>query len=199
MVIPRGWWDLADADDYYPCDLPEDWRLSYFANDFRATLLPAAFWITTNPLTASQWDDDLSSGFRFVAEQVPAQPREDSAQQLAPAALVQLLGSKLDGWIESMEGIESMERPASGVATGPDGHRCLRYHPLRSDEEITTGHHGYGLVAPAELHHDLRRAKDWLNRATELRERAPSLVILERPTSTTLTAWQELLDLLGFG
>lgn len=193
MVTPRGWWDLADADHYYPCDLPEDWRLSYFANDFRATLLPAATWTTTDPLTIAQWYDDLSSGFRVVAEQVPAQPREDSPPPLAPAALMQLLGSTLDGWLESMA------RPASGVATEPTAKRCLRYKPLRTEQQITTDHHGYGLVASAELHRDLRRAKDWLNRTTELQERAPSVVILERPTSTTLTAWHELLDLLGLG
>lgn len=41
-VSARGWWDLADRATFYPDDLPEDWQLSYFANCFRTTLLPAS-------------------------------------------------------------------------------------------------------------------------------------------------------------
>ncbi len=193
MVTPRGWWDLADSDLFYPCDLPEDWRLSYFANCFRATLLPAAIWTTTDELTVKQWHDDVPAGFRFAAERTSTQPQEDGAQQRAPAALMQRLELKLDGWLDPLDG------SASRTTAGSDTNRYLRYERPRSELQVTTDQHRYGLVAPAELHGDLRRAKDWLNRTSELQARAPTLVILERPTSNALTAWQELLELLGLG
>ncbi len=193
MVTPRGWLDLADAEHFYPDDLPDDWRLSYFANEFRASLLPAAIWTASDPLTISQWYEDVAPGFRFAAELAPTQPNKDTAQRLTPAALLDLLGSKLDGWLESRE------RPAPRITPRPNLDRWLHYQQLQTEQPLVTGQHCYALLVPTELHPDLRRAKDWLNRTTELQERAPSLVILERPTSNTLTAWQELLDLLGLG
>ncbi|MBK5941629.1 hypothetical protein CCR96_20735 [Halochromatium roseum] len=201
MVTCRGWWDLADSAFFYPEDLPHDWRLSYFANSFRAALLPAVFWTDADPQTAAQWYDDVPPGFRFAAEQSPtvSQETQDRHHQLKPAQLEQRLGAKLDAWIEPID------EPASTVIstiTGSDANRCLRYQrrqtAQRSNPDPDRSYPScYGLIAPAELHRDLRGARDWLRKMAEQQGQAPSLIIMARPSSTDLSAWQELLDLLG--
>ncbi len=39
-VGARGW----ACQDYYPEDLPEDWQLDYYSNDFSALLVPQSQW-----------------------------------------------------------------------------------------------------------------------------------------------------------
>ncbi|MCF7994218.1 MAG: hypothetical protein K9L88_05205 [Chromatiaceae bacterium] len=203
MVTCRGWWDLADSDLFYPEDLPQDWRLSYFANSFRAALLPAALWTDADPQTAAQWYDDVPPGFRFAAEQslTPSQATQARRHPLVPAELEQRLGAKLDAWIEPID--ESASTTLSTI-TGSDANRRLRYQRRPTDQRGETDPERscpscYGLIAPAELHRDLRRARDWLRKMAEQQGQAPSLIIMARPSSTDLSAWQELLDLLGLG
>lgn len=190
MVTSRGWWDLADSDLFYPDDLPKDWQLSYFANSFRAALLPAEFWASAAPETVTQWHDDVPPGFRFAAERAGPLP-PGNVQQLTPTALIQLLGPRLDGWLEP---IANASAGAGATATT----RCLRYeHPTNQASNVQRS--AYGLLASTELLSDLRRAKDWLNRTTDGQGQAPKLIVLTRPSSSQLTAWQELLELLGLG
>jgi hypothetical protein len=207
MVTSRGWWDLADHDRFYPEDLPQDWRLSYFANSFRAAWLPAGLWTGADPQTVKQWHDDVPPGFHFAAEQPfglrqdNGQPLQDNHQQLAPALLEQLLGAKLEAWVEPVD------RPAArtiSANTGTDANRPLHYQRPQSEQRSDTAPdcsspECYGLIAPAELHRDLRQARHWLRKMTEHQGRAPSLVILARPSSNDLSAWQALIELLGLG
>lgn len=191
-VTSRGWWDLADADQFYPDDLPQDWRLSYFANSFRAAMLPAELWARADPQTVTRWRDDVPAGFRFVAER-PAMLPPSSAQRLTPAIVTQLLGPTLGGWLEPIA-----DTPTSAPASNVD--RYLRYeraHEFPTEQRSTAALPAYGLFAAGELLSDFRRAKDRLSRATELQGRAPSLIILARPSSSQLTGWQELVELLG--
>lgn len=195
MVTSRGWWDLADHDQFYPDDLPEDWQLSYFANQFRATLLPAETWTNAKPTRVAQWQDDVPAGFRFVAEQPTAPPAADTRQGLQPEGLTQGLGSLLAGWLEPIDAPTSRSRAAALMGFKPS--RCLGYqrlHPLQDDAACP---HEYALMAPTELHRDLRHAKDWLRKMTEHQGQAPRLIILARPSSNDLMRWQTLLELLG--
>ncbi len=49
---------------FYPDDLPEDWRLSYYANEFSGVLLPQDKWCNDNA-DFEQWLEDVPEGFRF--------------------------------------------------------------------------------------------------------------------------------------
>lgn len=193
MVTPRGWWDLADADLFYPDDLPADWRLSYFANCFRTTLLPAAVWTASQAQTAEQWNDDVPSGFRFAAERALMSPVKPGAHQLDESALTRVLGSKLDGWLDAQTD------PASAPTISGGADHSLRYQLRQTEQALMTDEQRYAVVVPSKLYRDLRGARDWLNRMVELQGRSPNLIILERPTSATLANWQDLLELLGLG
>ncbi len=58
-------WDHACwQEDFYPGDLPVDWRLSYYANAFSAVLVPEVRW-RAEGVDFEQWAEDVPDGFRF--------------------------------------------------------------------------------------------------------------------------------------
>ncbi|PLY14828.1 MAG: hypothetical protein C0631_09960 [Sedimenticola sp.] len=69
FVIGALGWDHAGWQGrYYPDDLPEEWRLSYYANDFAAVLLPWLFWADASQQRLAAWLDDVHARFRFFLE-----------------------------------------------------------------------------------------------------------------------------------
>ena len=69
-----GWKHSAWQVDFYPDDLPEDWHLGYYANEFPVVYVPASDWIEEQDL--SGWVDDVSETFRFILE-LPASCLKD--------------------------------------------------------------------------------------------------------------------------
>lgn len=62
-----GWAPVDWDEQYYPGDLPEGWRATYYANTFRTVLLPQAVWQTPGDGLAATLDD-LPEGFKCVFE-----------------------------------------------------------------------------------------------------------------------------------
>ena len=67
-VAARGWRHPAWRDDYYPEDLPEDWQLSYYSNEFRAVVVPADYWPTVDEAEIERWLEDTGEEFQFFLE-----------------------------------------------------------------------------------------------------------------------------------
>ena len=67
-VGARGWQHPGWRDNYYPDDLPEDWRLDFYANEFRQVLLPFEAWSAIGPDEVGEWIDATDTGFRFFVE-----------------------------------------------------------------------------------------------------------------------------------
>ena len=65
--VPLGWDHAAWADRYYPEDLPADWRLSYFANEFLGVALEPDIWIGVPNRVVSGWAQNLPERFRFYS------------------------------------------------------------------------------------------------------------------------------------
>jgi hypothetical protein len=195
MVTCRGWWDLADQALFYPDDLPEEWRLGYFANLFRATLLPADAWLRANPQQVQQWRDDVRASFRFVAERPPATTPAGITDPLSPSSLIAGLGAQLNGWIAPIP------PPPATTETRAAVDPCLAYDQQHAgtDRSPAGSRPAYAVVAPAELHRNLRASRSWLDQLNREQGRPPSLVILRQPRSSDLNAWQDLLELLGLG
>lgn len=53
-------WD----ESYYPPDIPEDWKLAFYANDFTAILLPEYVWRKADQDEMEDWLEDIDEGFR---------------------------------------------------------------------------------------------------------------------------------------
>lgn len=91
-VAAYGWAHPDWADSFYPEDLPEDWQLSFYSNEFRAVLVPASAWSAEDSLEIERWAEDVGEDFVFYLEVVSLQT--DWAK-LAEA--VKPLGEQLGG------------------------------------------------------------------------------------------------------
>lgn len=68
-------WDLPGwVGSYYPPDLPTDWRLTYYANDFSLVLVPQGRWVGAGPERGRAWRNEVSERFRFYLELSDLQP-----------------------------------------------------------------------------------------------------------------------------
>ena len=177
-VVPQGWWALADADSFYPDDLPREWQLTYFANVFPAVLVPGPLWQQRSESELADWHADVHAGFRFYLELTSG--TDDRARSRATAAL----GPALIAFVaEAPEprGAEQVADQARALIAPHTGHRI-----------------GASRHCPCHLNDNLRDARGWLDAQTEPPRPEPlRLVILDRPRSTELEAWQNLLLLLG--
>ncbi len=67
LIGACGWFHAGWLDDYYPHDLPADWRLSYYANEFPVVLVAEAEWCLPE-VNAAHWCEETEASFRFVLE-----------------------------------------------------------------------------------------------------------------------------------
>ena len=67
-----GWEHPAWCSHFYPEDMPDDWRLSYYNTQFQAVYLPAAVWQAASETSWVQWLNDTQEGFLFVLEAAQA-------------------------------------------------------------------------------------------------------------------------------
>ena len=131
LVGSCGWQQLQGSGDFYPEDLPEDWQLSYYANEFPSVLVPAASW-QAESAELEDWCDEVHEGFRFYLqrdvkasadiEKISAQAKQQLGLQFAGfvdiegeldsgvkldkpsnVALVKVKSNNLRGWREWLE------------------------------------------------------------------------------------------------
>lgn len=65
-----GWSPANWSQVFYPDDLPPDWRLAYYANEFKRVLLPASGWVSPVAQAAS-WVAEVGQDFSFYLELTP--------------------------------------------------------------------------------------------------------------------------------
>jgi len=53
-------------NDFYSEELPEEWQLGFYSNEFPVVYVPAARWINNDDLP--EWNDEVSDTFRFILE-----------------------------------------------------------------------------------------------------------------------------------
>jgi hypothetical protein len=64
----RGWEHAGWSGSYYPPDLPPEWRLAYYANEFRTVLVPAERLACAAPAELAAWRGAVREEFRFFLE-----------------------------------------------------------------------------------------------------------------------------------
>ena len=67
MIGTRGW-NPAPGGDFYPPELPDDWRFCFYSNNLRSVLVPQAIWDSAQRTDVAQWLEDSDPAFRFVME-----------------------------------------------------------------------------------------------------------------------------------
>jgi hypothetical protein len=185
-VIARDW-DRPDwRGPFYPDDLPEDWRLTYFANGFESVLVPAARWRSVQPARLAQWAKDVPARFRFYLElDGGLAPGTARAMELNQAAAA--LGDRYAGRVERPP------PPAPGgpvIGSGTDLEGWLAAY----DGE------GHALLArgiPQAITADLQAAVAWLRSlAAEVGPKS-ALAVLDEGPPQALTRWCQLVLLAG--
>lgn len=67
LIGTCGWQHAAWSGSFYPDDLPEDWQLGYYGNEFRVVLVPRACREAGGELVA-QWLEDCGDHLQFICE-----------------------------------------------------------------------------------------------------------------------------------
>ena len=94
-----GWKHKAWLNDFYSEDLPEEWQLGFYSNEFPVVYVPAGDWVEAKYSDAedlSEWEDDVSEGFRFILE-IPAEVFGDETRFLAAVENIKSLGESCLG------------------------------------------------------------------------------------------------------
>ncbi len=90
-----GWQEPAWSA-FYPEEMPSDWRLDYYSNEFTGLVVPAIEWARTSIDVAAEWLATVPAGFRFYWEIADA----DGASRLLELARQQKgADSHLGGWV----------------------------------------------------------------------------------------------------
>ena len=120
LVGAYGWRHEHWLDNFYPDDLPEDWQLGFYANEFPAILVPAEE-CTAESYDPLDWLDEVDESFRFFIE-LP-----DSAEQETIRDKSEVLGAQLAGFFyQDREGAQEAIQERSGIAVIELGSRSMR-------------------------------------------------------------------------
>ncbi len=92
LIGACGWDHSGWQDTFYPADLPADWRLGYYANEFPLVLIRAEAW-QGEMAAADVWLESSDDSFRFVCE-IPLEATDDIPRW---QARVSPLGDRLAG------------------------------------------------------------------------------------------------------
>ncbi|WP_296808978.1 hypothetical protein [Thiocapsa sp.] len=182
-ILPvRTGWDPSPGDaDFYPDDLPEDWRLTYFANALEAVALDTDVWGRADAGRIAQWSRDVPASFAFylhVGKRGMAEPGCAEAQRL--------LGEHFGGWTL---------RPDQGG----EGDLPETVHVLLGSVSAAAESHASALACevPAGLDNDLRAARGWLEELAAAARGRPALALMGRARFEDVQRWQSLVELLG--
>jgi len=85
-----GWRHKHWLTSFYPDDLPEDWQLTFYSNEFNAVMVPSVYWsehsIVNTIVDCEQWLDSVHDNFDFYvqcqAEMFDVLPAEEILDQL---------------------------------------------------------------------------------------------------------------------
>jgi uncharacterized protein YecE (DUF72 family) len=68
LIGAKGWDHDEWENTFYPGDLPKDWRLTYYANEFRTVLVPLDTWFAATQDEISRWFEETDEEFIFFFE-----------------------------------------------------------------------------------------------------------------------------------
>ena len=116
LIGTRGW-NHASGGDFYPAELPDDWRFCYYSNNLRSVLVPQEAWDSVSRVEVAQWLEDSDPAFRFVIE-LPATLGSPLTQDKCEQVLAQFLET-LEPVAPRMAGL--LLRIAADAEVRPDG------------------------------------------------------------------------------
>lgn len=106
------WRDPAWTGPFYPADMPQEWRLTYYASQFNCVFLEANIWRNDVLSGLDQWCDDVHSQFVFLLE--------DGENSTPPEALAQkaIMVGSLDPRILWFDRNSDLKQLAAQIRSG---------------------------------------------------------------------------------
>ena len=205
-VASRGWNHTEWVGVFYPDDLPEEWRLTYYANEFSAVLIPAGEWLAADAESCADWADDVAESFRFYLEL----PEEMDAGEILDRlkACCVLLGDNLGGvlvWREcSQEAQADLHRQLGNITMLFQAVDTSAYFAIEQEEILFLLAPPVG-DRPGELAAvlapegclDLRRLRNLMLAITSNDERKNSVLLFLTGSPPEITQLQEAHTLAG--
>ncbi|CRI65170.1 hypothetical protein THIOKS12250068 [Thiocapsa sp. KS1] len=184
-ILPlRSSWDPGPDDtSFYPDDLPEEWRLTYFANALDAVLLGEDIWRQADAQLMERWCRDVPDSFRFYLR------TEESGEGFSGcSSLHGCLGERLGGWL---------------VPPDRHGESDLRGSCYAMVDAVTAAADSrapaLACAVPDGLVTDLRAARAWLETYAAAARGRPALALMGQSRFEDVRRWQALVQLLGVG
>ncbi len=94
LIGACGWKHQAWLNNFYSEDLPEDWQLGFYSNEFPVVYVSASDWLEGSNLEIpdlADWTEDVSDSFRFILE-VPEHVLTDEQRFVTALEEVKALG-----------------------------------------------------------------------------------------------------------
>lgn len=149
-----GWLHEAWKESYYPEDLPIEWQLGYYGNEFSVVMLPSDYW-KFDDTTIQDWLGDSGDSLKIVCEFTSLAQLQSNQQRLA------LFGSRCSGIVckvniadfsvEDMAILQAVGLPVC-VDIGGDEQAL----GLELQSQLIAHHIGlvwHGVNVPPEFHH----------------------------------------------
>jgi hypothetical protein len=131
----RGWCFEHWVTTFYPDDVPEEWRLPYYSNEFRAVLVPSNYLVNAEPGTLGQWADDTAEDFEFFVELDTTRSWPAWRELLAPLG-EQLSGIVIEAKSPAVEWLESARGRAPVFMSHPPSSELGLYAVCNSVEDV---------------------------------------------------------------
>lgn len=100
---------------FYPGDMPEDWRLTYYNTQFDCVFLDRVRWTAAGPAQWRLWQEDTHEHFMFLLE---GDAREPPPAELADKALVLARDAPQLLWFDRGTDLKSLARDLMPPGTG---------------------------------------------------------------------------------
>lgn len=180
-IVTAGW-ELSGWDrSFYPDDLPPDWRLTYFSNEFPAVLIPGNLWARADGRLLRTWVEEVHPGFRFYLAEPGSSVKPDNLD-LAQ----QVLGDLLAGLV--------LGQPAEADTGG----RVSRFQLLDNPSEAPANDCLPGWRAPTGVIKDPRAARAWIESLDLRTSKGCGLLVLDPDIGVDeLRRWWDLARLMG--
>ncbi|MBD3669396.1 MAG: hypothetical protein HUJ29_01375 [Gammaproteobacteria bacterium] len=202
LVGASGWEFPAWEDRLYPEDLPEDWRITYYSNEFSVVLLPLSRLAEADEEEVETWVEDTHDSFRFVLEidQALSEGVKPRLRQLASKLLAVVvhceevtLPSELEGLPRVLEKVAAKHceldlQHGMGHCWDGEGAPCW-------GDDIAL------VCLQAEQYKDMRKLKEIITRCEPALQQGRRLVLLfegNAPDLEVMRGARTIAELLGY-
>jgi hypothetical protein len=103
FVGARGWQYPEWSGEFYPDDLPNDWRFSYYSNELQTVLVPFDYLQRYTPEEWAEWAEDAPKNFAFYVELAGTAAWEEIKD------ILEVLGGQLKGIVIVIDELTDIE------------------------------------------------------------------------------------------